>query len=370
MNRLLLIAVFMLIVIALSGYTTAQYTTTFIDSTRSNRQIQAVIYYPAEIIGSGETFSYIIFGHGWLMNYSYYTTLTDAMIDLGWIIVYPRTEESLFPSHSEFALDLSFLCREVLKENENASSPLHGYLSDLSVVMGHSMGGGAAVLAAGMNNSFASLVTFAAAETSVSAIDGATDVSIPSITFSGSTDTIAPPAQNQIPIYNNLASDYKSYISLNGTGHLDLYNNALISMIIAPWFEYLKTSDYNHIQAFEDILQQNSAALNFQIQDNLVAIDDNTSSLAEFRLNNYPNPFNPQTTISFYLQESSNLKIDIFNCRGQKVKALVDEDFQAGRHNSIWDGYDQNNTKVASGVYYYKLQTPKGQIIKKMLLLK
>jgi hypothetical protein len=352
----------------MSAYTTAQYTASFTDTSR-NRQIQTVIYYPAEIADIGQPIPYIIFGHGWVMNHTFYTTLTDTLIDLGWVICFPRTEEGLFPSHSDFATDLSFLCGEVLTENLNSSSPLYGHLSNLAVAMGHSMGGGAAVLAVGLDNSFASLITFAAAETSPSAISGAIDVTIPSITFSGSSDTIAPPSQHQIPIYNNLASNYKSYISLNSAGHLDLYSNALLSPILTPWFQYLKTDSLTYLDSYENVLEQNSAFLTYQIEDNIVANHDNVSSADIYYLEIYPNPLenmNTYVTIKFTkLADNQNSTFELFNVRGQIVKS-----FRMNKNQAAFGSASYDLQGLETGLYLGVLTNGKQSIKKKITIIK
>ena len=85
---------------------------------------------------------------------------------------------------------------------------------------------------------------------------------------------------------------------------------------------------------------------------------------------NYPNPFNPETTISFDLAKDSKVVIDIFNIKGQKVTTLAKDDFKAGRHNLIWNGTDQNGRNVSSGVYFYKMSTENYNSINKMILMK
>lgn len=65
---------------------------------------------------------------------------------------------------------------------------------------------------------------------------------------------------------------------------------------------------------------------------------------------NYPNPFNPTTTLMFSLHEDSNVSLDIFNVRGQKVKTLVRKPMESGYHTIEWNGTDDNNRNVGSGV--------------------
>ena len=87
---------------------------------------------------------------------------------------------------------------------------------------------------------------------------------------------------------------------------------------------------------------------------------------------NYPNPFNPQTTINFSVaQTSSFVTLGIYNIKGQKIKTIVNQKLEQGLHQIIWDGKNDNNQYVASGVYFYKLKVnDKNIAIKKCLLLK
>ncbi len=84
----------------------------------------------------------------------------------------------------------------------------------------------------------------------------------------------------------------------------------------------------------------------------------------------YPNPFNPSTTISFDIAEKVKVTIDIFNIKGQKVKSLVNQEIAPGRHSIIWSGLDDNHRRVATGVYFYKMQAGKYSQIDKMLMMK
>jgi hypothetical protein len=85
---------------------------------------------------------------------------------------------------------------------------------------------------------------------------------------------------------------------------------------------------------------------------------------------NYPNPFNPTTNISFFIEADSPVTIDVFNIRGQRVKTLTNEMFTAGRHNVVWNGTDTNGRNVGSGVYFYRMKSEGFAETKKMLLLK
>lgn len=86
--------------------------------------------------------------------------------------------------------------------------------------------------------------------------------------------------------------------------------------------------------------------------------------------NNYPNPFNPTTTISFTLAKPGKTTLTIYNLKGQQIKRLVNEELPSGMHNVIWNGKDEKGRNVASGVYFYRLQSGNYQATQKMLLVK
>jgi hypothetical protein len=85
---------------------------------------------------------------------------------------------------------------------------------------------------------------------------------------------------------------------------------------------------------------------------------------------NYPNPFNPSTTISFALESEQNVKLTIYNVKGQKVTTLLDEIKNSGYHQIVWSGKDDSGKNAASGMYLYRLETQNFSGTKKMLLIK
>jgi hypothetical protein len=85
---------------------------------------------------------------------------------------------------------------------------------------------------------------------------------------------------------------------------------------------------------------------------------------------NYPNPFNPQTSIEFSLPELSQVELVVYDVLGRRVKKLSGGEFPAGRHVIVWDGTDENNQAVASGVYLYRLNAGSHAFTRKMMLLK
>jgi len=102
---------------------------------------------------------------------------------------------------------------------------------------------------------------------------------------------------------------------------------------------------------------------------NSLAVDGNlplSYSLAD----SYPNPFNPETQISFTLPNKSDVNLIVYNLLGQQVKVLASGTLDAGEHHVSWNGTDNSGSKVASGIYLYRLETSSFVQTKKMILLK
>ncbi|MFA7056139.1 MAG: T9SS type A sorting domain-containing protein [Candidatus Cloacimonadales bacterium] len=85
---------------------------------------------------------------------------------------------------------------------------------------------------------------------------------------------------------------------------------------------------------------------------------------------NYPNPFNPETTISYDVAQKGSVTVDIYNLKGQKVKSLLNENQEAGKHSIIWQGDNDQGKQVSSGTYFYRIKNAGHEVVKKMLLMK
>ncbi len=85
---------------------------------------------------------------------------------------------------------------------------------------------------------------------------------------------------------------------------------------------------------------------------------------------NYPNPFNPSTTIRFRLPEAAHARLEIFNSIGARVRVLADERMDAGTYSSSWNGRDDAGRLVESGTYLYRLSAGGFSAVKRMSLVK
>lgn len=99
--------------------------------------------------------------------------------------------------------------------------------------------------------------------------------------------------------------------------------------------------------------------------------DDDTPTPSDFRLeNNYPNPFNAGTTISYHLSQRQQVTLTIYDLLGRKVRTLFEGNQSAGDHEITWDGHTDHGGEAATGVYVYRLNAGEHSASKKMLLLK
>lgn len=229
---------FLLLVTSFAFQLSAQFqighaTISFTDASRANRVIATEIYYPALTAGTNTTaasgqFPVIVFGHGFAMAWSAYQNIWEHYAPLGYILVFPKTE-SAFPTvdHQNFGWDLQYLVTKIQDEGQLGSSVLFNAVAPETALMGHSMGGGAAFLAAESlssngNVNFKTLIGLAPAESTtngVSSIASAASVSQPTLVFSGSGDGVTPPVDHHIPMYNGLASSCKAFVNIIGGGH-------------------------------------------------------------------------------------------------------------------------------------------------------
>lgn len=296
MNKIFYTGLFLAVSLSLSTFaqpfSIGQTSITYSDPDRNNRSIPTQIFYPAATSGSNVPvaeggFPVVVFGHGFVMGYLAYQFLWEALVPLGYVVALPTTEGGFSPSHLALGLDLRFLVNKLKSENSSPSSLFFGHVTDSAAIMGHSMGGGAAFLACENFTGVTTMVTFAAAETNPSAIQAAQNITIPTLVFSGSNDCVTPPANHQVPMYNNLASDCKTFISITGGGHCYFANynfncafgeatcspsptitraqqHAIILTHLMPFYDYMLKGNTESWITFNNLLNNSSGITSSQ----------------------------------------------------------------------------------------------------------
>ncbi len=146
----------------------------------------------------------------------------------------------------------------------------------------------------------------------------------------------------------------------------------------ADWTEYIYDLNFYNGSAIRVAINcQSNDAFIFYVDDVAIhsdggsANDDNSIPALVTKLDgNYPNPFNPSTTIRYSMKEAGPVSIEIYNIKGQLVRTLVDGVKEAGNHTIVWNGLDKSNRSVSSGVYFYKMNAGKYSSTKKMIMMK
>ena len=224
----------LLIIIILASDVHGQYTSighraeTFFDSTRT-RSITCDIYYPADVSGTNVSvvsdtihFPVIVFGHGFVMSTSSYSSLRDSLVLQGYIMALPTTESGFAPSHLDFGKDIAFIAEQIQLSNLNSTDLFFNRVADATCVMGHSMGGGASFLSTQFYSGITAIANLAAAETNPSAVTAASLLTIPALLIAGENDCITPVATNQFLMYNAIQSPCKNLITINGASHCQM----------------------------------------------------------------------------------------------------------------------------------------------------
>jgi hypothetical protein len=101
-----------------------------------------------------------------------------------------------------------------------------------------------------------------------------------------------------------------------------------------------------------------------------LAGEDEVAPALKLNVSNYPNPFNPTTTISYSVPTSGKTSVKIFNLKGQNINTLVNAEMNAGDHTVVWNGTDASGQNVASGLYFMRVENNGKAVTRKMLLSK
>ncbi|OPZ97376.1 MAG: Alpha/beta hydrolase family protein [Bacteroidetes bacterium ADurb.Bin408] len=349
-----------------------------------SRNIPVHIYYPATSAGdnvavAAGAFPLIVFGHGFAMAYSAYANVWEAVVPQGYIMVLPTTEGSLLPApnHEAFGLDLRFLNTKMKSENTNASSPFYQKIGTTSALMGHSMGGGASFLAAAGNNDITAHITFAPAETNVSAIHAATQITVPDLIFYGQNDGVTPPAEHQLSMYDSLGTSCKTIIGIKGGGHCYFanynFNCATGELSTSP--QPTITRAEQHVVLFDFLIPYMNYILKNNTQDGQLFLDSlnlsgriifqrncTTTQLNEVPNDNiliYPNPLGSRSFLTLaYLPENENAEVEINDIRGRTLS-----------RKSLKGSSTIDMSGIPSGTYILKILTQERIISRKLVVL-
>jgi dienelactone hydrolase len=357
---------------------------TFIDATRNNRSIPCEVYYPALSAGDNiaaldpaflalSGYPAVAVGHGFVIGAANYDIIAEQLIPFGFIVALVNTEAGFAPNHQEFGLDLAFVTHALQQESQNSTSILYNIVNqEREAIIGHSMGGGAAWLAAASDPLIDAVVGLAPAETNPSAIGAATSVNCNSLIFSGSEDAVTPPADNHQPIFDG-TNGCKTFVSLTGGSHCGFIDSgslcdfgeplggslaradqqeAYLTMMTA-WLRY-----FLNAECVEELYTDYVFNHPFVSADPLAAcmLCGNVNDVEGISVNVFPNP--NQGTFSIQWKNEMFNTVELFDATGKRVL----------KHVILQQGFFNETEKLKPGVYWLKLSSEKSISTKKIIV--
>ena len=137
--------------------------------------------------------------------------------------------------------------------------------------------------------------------------------------------------------------------------------------LIEQWQENMPSNSV--IANYQEEIAQNALFYTTNFVEQSTSNSDNCEVIKE-SLTNYPNPFNPETTVKFSLRKRSNISLKIYNIKGQLIEHIERNNMHVGENSIVWNGQNSANKPVTSGVYMYVLKTDNAEYRNKMVLLK
>jgi hypothetical protein len=160
--------------------------------------------------------------------------------------------------------------------------------------------------------------------------------------------------------YSAPASEWQSIVKPG-----DARNHNISNLDPNTWYEMKVASIYNPGPG-EVYLESQTQLVNYQY----ISPNNDLVNVPGMALSNYPNPFNPNTTVQFELKAAGETTLSVYNIKGQVVKTLINQSMPSGAHKINWDGRDNHDTPCSSGIYYLRLDNEHRTQLRKMLLIK
>ena len=118
-----------------------------------------------------------------------------------------------------------------------------------------------------------------------------------------------------------------------------------------------------------NVIPNDITTLDFVLKVDTAGDDPQNPVLATALNGNYPNPFNPETTISYSVKEAGRVKLEVYNIKGQLVRTLVDADHASGHYKQVFNSKDNRGRSISSGVYLLRMSAPGYKKTSKMILM-
>ncbi|MBN1327722.1 MAG: T9SS type A sorting domain-containing protein, partial [Candidatus Cloacimonetes bacterium] len=190
------------------------------------------------------------------------------------------------------------------------------------------------------------------------------------VRYSNKSESTKTPTRSDIVLNNDNSSSQRNFIA-----YLVYRNDEEIIQLSDPEQTLYTDSDLENGQYSYKISALYSEGESLSTDPVLVEVDysDTNNDILPVKTElgmNYPNPFNPETVISFSLAETNLTSLYIYNIKGEKIAELVNDTLLPGEYQAIWSGKDDSGNSVPSGIYLYHLNAGKKSFTRKMMLLK
>lgn len=184
-------------------------------------------------------------------------------------------------------------------------------------------------------------------------------------------DAAGDPYYDEVP-YPEIGANY-IYAFEDGpiNGQAYLYHGVAATAVETPSFRSLYFSfDFSQLTQIADRLEWMEDLMNWWEISAVSNAEEHAPSAHSGLDNIYPNPFNPSTTIRYYVAKTQPVKLVVFNLKGQVINTLVNAPKNAGSHTVNWDGKDDNGRPVSSGIYFLRMTTNDSTQTRKLTMIK
>ncbi len=170
---------------------------------------------------------------------------------------------------------------------------------------------------------------------------------------------------------------FNVFRSTSVDGEYRKINNELIPTAGSPasgaFYQYIDAApeNGNNYYKLQEVSLDGSVTMSDPISVLVTGVGEKQNAFPErFSLENYPNPFNPETRIAYTIPRREHVKLQVYDLNGRLIKQLVDADQEAGAYHAVWNGRDEEGKAVSSGIYILRLSTGSSALNKRMTLLR
>jgi len=349
----------------------SHWTVELADPERAGRIVTANIFGPS---GALESCPVVIIGHATITHWDHYRYLADPLAESGWLVALPSTEMGMPGDQAAFADDMLFLAEALSDGHPDLPAGVPAAQEQSWAMVGHSLGGGAAVLAAADDARVGALALLAPQDRArPSMIQRAPMVQAPTLILAGEMDCMmTPPLQHQWPLFSSLVSPVRAMGVLHGGGHCAFAGTPepctsaemecgptmapsaqqeLTLSLVLPWLDWRLRGRAEAGPVFLAAAQQNAIEMEQVGLPTAVSLSPITRLVALG-----PGPGSGLSRWRLQGPGTMRIRAAIYDLRGRLVKRLMVTEPGSDSVELVWSGLDGSGRPVAGGVYLLRVQ--------------